>query len=66
MKASCEGYSSTQKPLVDLSAAASRRISGSVRASSGDDDDVKDDEPDEHAEYREVMEERRHYDDVAS
>ena len=36
-----------------------------MRASSGDDDDVKDDEPLEHAE-REVMEERRHYDDVAS
>lgn len=61
-----QAYRSTLKPLADLSA---RHISGSVRASCGDDDDVRDEElknmslrSDDH---HEVMEERRHYDEVA-
>lgn len=61
-----QAYRSTLKPLADLSA---RHISGSVRASCGDDDEVRDEElknvslrSDDH---HEVMEERRHYDEVA-
>mmetsp|Transcript_33278 Transcript_33278/g.79774 ORF Transcript_33278/g.79774 Transcript_33278/m.79774 type:complete len:1220 (+) Transcript_33278:117-3776(+) len=61
-----QAYSATTKPASwNAESRNSRRFtSGSVRASAGDDHDVKDDAARD--EPCEVMEERRHYDDVAS
>jgi len=61
-----QAYCTSRKPPADL---CQRHITISVTAPSGDDDEVKDDEMKNlsslRSDDREVMEERRHYDEVA-